>query len=334
MPHLVDLSGTCRHVDGLRDGTPDGDVDNFVGARGSVQSRRMTRRPTALPRSLRTAPFTVATARELGVERRRLLAADLQRPTRGVRTTRPARTIIERAAALSLVLPAGAIFSHETAAQLWGLPLPSRLVDGPLHVSTQGLGGVVRRSGVVGHRGAERKRRSEIFGLAVADGPDTWLDLATRLTRDELAQLGDAIVGNRPARIDDLRAVLGRRSGAKGLRTARAALELVRPGSRSPMETLCRLRITDAGLPDPELNVDVHDDNGQWIAQVDFCWRARKVVLEYDGEQHGEPRQRELDAQRRRQLTAAGWTVLVVTRRDLLRGSSDWLQDLCSLLAR
>lgn len=290
-------------------------------------------RPRApIPESLAGSPFTVAQALAGTVGRRRLYADDLHRPTAGVRSVRPVESVRQRAAAMALVLPEGAVFSHQTAATLLELPLPPGLAGEPIHVSTPGTGPVLRRAGVAGHRGADRKRRVTAFGLPVASPADTWVDLAATSTLDQLVQVGDAILARNADLLLALGAVLLSRKGSRGLLRAKAALALVRPGCRSPMETLARLQMLRGGLPTPCLNRDVTDALGQWVACVDFCWPEQRVIVEYDGEVHADPRQRRRDAQRRRQLSVLGWTVIVITSDDVLSRRGAWLEELRTIL--
>lgn len=292
----------------------------------------MPRRRAPLPDRLRDRPFTVAHARAHGVTPGRLTADDLHHPTAGVRSTVPLLSTLDRARAYGLVMPDDAMYSHQTSADLLQLPMPSRLRGGPLHISTRSSGPVVRRKGVVGHRGSEGKRRLLVHGLPVAAPEDTLIDLAPVLDVDALVQLGDAILARAPEYTEHVAEAVVRRRGARGMRRVRAAMELMRLGSASPMETVCRLRMMRYGLPAPLLNHDIYDEHGQWIACVDFCWPARRVVVEYDGEVHSDPAQRKADATRRRQLTLAGWTVVVLTSADVLR-SDNWLADVRALLS-
>ena len=41
-----------------------------------------------------------------------------------------------------------------------------------------------------------------------------------------------------------------------------------------------------AGLPEPEVGVDIYDANGRFLGRADQLFRQWKVISEYDGEQH------------------------------------------------
>lgn len=90
---------------------------------------------------------------------------------------------------------------------------------------------------------------------------------------------------------------------------------MVRPGTDSPQETLLRLDVLDAGLPEPEVNGHIHDSQGNLIAIADLLWRRDRVILEYDGEQHRtDHRQFARDVDRLNDLTTDDWRVLRLNR--------------------
>lgn len=68
-----------------------------------------------------------------------------------------------------------------------------------------------------------------------------------------------------------------------GVRAARTAIDAADPRSESPLESLSRLRIIAAGLPDPELQTTIADQARQSIGRVDFYWEQFGVVGEADG---------------------------------------------------
>lgn len=67
-----------------------------------------------------------------------------------------------------------------------------------------------------------------------------------------------------------------------GAGVARAALRLARTGAQSPLESLSRLRLCRAGLPEPRLQVPFQDSSGV-IGVVDMLFEDLGVVGEADG---------------------------------------------------
>jgi hypothetical protein len=248
-----------------------------------------------------------------------LRVASLPAPHHGGRSSAHPTDVVSAALALAAVLTQGFAFSHLTAARLLGLWVRSSWQAWePLHVMTCGDGAAVRRPGVVGHRGLERRSVVETpHGLPVVCGPDTWADLAATRSHDDLVILGDSLIANRSGhRLGDLENAV--RPGSRGRRRAIAALREIRPGSASAMESLARLVLVRAGLPEPRLNEDVFAPGGGWLARVDLYWPSERVIVEYDGDYHRTLRgQWQKDILRLRLLASAGYQVLVVTADDL-----------------
>ncbi len=274
----------------------------------------MGRRPMPLPEQL-GAVFTVSRALEFGVGADRLIRPDLHRPAHGVRTRAAPATLVEQLRSLTAVLPPTTVYSHATAAQLLRLPLLHPVPPG-IHVRTPPGSPRIVRAGVIGHRGSGAEL--VVHGVRCTDPVVTWADLAGMLSVDGLVVLGDAVLARAAFSPDLLHAEIERRGrGARGVRRLRAALELMRVGSASPMETMVRLVLHRAGLPEPLLNLDILDETG-WVARLDLCWPDQRVALEFDGDQHRtDRRQWQRDVRSRRHLAEIGWTVIVVTADDL-----------------
>lgn len=278
--------------------------------------------------------FSYAHARELGVTRSRLRGPDLTAPFRGVRTTRAGTTripgsradaraeLLRRARDLATILRPGEFFSHETAAVIWGAPLPSDSDLSVLHVSVHG-GPVRRMVGVCGHRLDQRLATvCRKDGLPVTSPVSTWALLGAWSVAD-LTAFGDYIcrvrrdgVGRpspgRPplATPEQMRRALeaGQR---RGIARLRESLTLTRLDSWSPRETGCRLILVAAGLPEPSLNRDVFDQDGAFLGCVDMAYEQQRVAAEYQGRQHADTYAR--DVERLARLRAAGWIVIEVT---------------------
>jgi very-short-patch-repair endonuclease len=103
-----------------------------------------------------------------------------------------------------------------------------------------------------------------------------------------------------------------------GVLRAREVAEFVRRGSESVQESVLRWELIDAGEPEPELNGNIYNDDGEFMARGDLLYRAERVVVEFDGWYHERSSaQRQRDLRRRELLEAAGWTVVIVTTADL-----------------
>lgn len=304
-----------------------------------------------LPPSLTVEPFRVGAAMAAGVGEGRMRGRDLERPFYGVRLVADATVdtgrsfghfsnaraaeefaaLVRRCLAYSLILKPGQFFSHTTAARLWKVPLPTSFgPDEPLHVSVAAPRRGPEGRGIVGHQVRPGHARvSDRFGFPVSDPASTWLAIAAALGVDDLVAAGDHLVLD-PAVLDpydvrphcslaDLESC-ARTPRATGSPAALAALEHVRQGAESRPESLLRLLLVRAGLPEPELARDVYAADGKWLARVDLLFREWKVVVEYDGEQHREnSRQYDRDQTRIENLIRAGYTVVKVRKFQLFR---------------
>ena len=201
----------------------------------------------------------------------------------------------------------------------------------PLHVTVRAPGRAPRSRGIVGHRGAADAAIVERWGLPVADPAAAWLALANHLgpgfTADDLVAVADHLVLD-PVRLDphDPRpylplATLRERVEAFsgwGARAAASALPHVREGAEARPETLLRLTLVRAGLPEPQLNVDIHDRDGRWLGRADMLFREWRVITEYDGEQHRtSSAQYERDEARIEGFNRAGFATVRILKQHL-----------------
>ncbi|TDD69874.1 DUF559 domain-containing protein [Jiangella aurantiaca] len=271
-----------------------------------------------VPEPFRSQPFRVMDAAKAGLLKHLLDGPQFRRPFRGVRIPAAMPESFELTCrAARLAVPDGAAFSHETAAALCRLPVPR--VDGAVHVIVPPGVVVPQLSGVVGHTGLDPDTVIEVSGLPVVRPERTFAHLAATWRLDDLVTLGDAIVRHwtTPERLHDEIAALTRR---RGIVRAREALRLIRPGVDSPMETRVRLLIVDAGLPCPEVGLNVVDETGAWLARPDLSYPKLRIAIEYDGDHHRtDQRQWRRDRYRDEQLRDLGWIVITLTADDVLR---------------
>lgn len=288
-----------------------------------------TARP--LPDDFQDRPFTVTDAARAGVSPKRLRHSSLQRLGKGIRAesstadlplsirVRPFIEVNKRCAA-----------SHLTAAELF--VLPRRQQKGPqemFHVIRPEGEAHLNRPHVTVHR---MKLYSDevttVEGISVTTPERTWLDMAEMLSVDELVAMGDSCV--RVPRADfedrdmplctlaDLQRMIDRHRGKRGLRKAKEAIKLIRVGSDSPQETLLRLTLVRAGLPEPELNVAIIGDDGLRHHEPDLSYRKYRIGIEYEGEHHGDEVQTVRDIARSECYEMLGWTEVRISKRHML----------------
>lgn len=190
--------------------------------------------------------------------------------------------------AVLLVLDAGPVLSHASAARLHGLIVP-RQQPGDVRVTA-----------------TDQWRRGRGYRVARASLPDDdvlpWLAFGTTTVARTLVDCArewslTAGVVAMDAALHELkvdraelhRAVLAG-SHRVGIAGAARALELSDGRAESPLETRGRLALLSAGLPRPELQVEIHDDAGR-IGRVDAWYDEAAIALEFDGRvKYSEPR--------------------------------------------
>lgn len=112
-----------------------------------------------------------------------------------------------------------------------------------------------------------------------------------------------------------------------GVRAVRVALGRTAANTWSPMETLLRLIVVAAGLPVPEMNVEVRTPYG--TRYLDTAWREPKLALEFNGRVHTTDFAAYKDEMHRLEvLRDLGWAVRVLVYDDLRdpRRRAAWLQ--------
>lgn len=262
-------------------------------------------------------PFTVGQARAVGISRDILRGKGFRSVFRGVyvAAAEPDSARL-RAQAAMLVGPRGALVSHQTAATLWGAVVPEHP---KVHLSVAGSGRWRGTAGIVVHTVTELGRPQVHEGVPLTSPERTFLDLAARLSLVDLVVVGDSLVKKRrttPAKLVSAAAAFR----GRGARLATRAAGLVREGVDSPRETLTRMLIVLAGLPEPTVNVILYHDDGTWRRRCDLAYERLKISIEYDGRQHAENDQQWAgDVRRREEFDEDGWRVIVILSPDLYR---------------
>lgn len=218
--------------------------------------------------------------------------------------------------AVAMVIP-GIVAGGASAARLFGLPLPSRLRDGRLHLVTFDPGRKVSRKGIT----VRRRNRSEAgywLELPMCSPVGVFLDLAAVLTRDELVVVGDAIVGKWHGpplcSLEFLRTQVEERRYLRNRRRVESALSMIRESVDSPQETGLRLWAVSCGLPEPVVHPQVYCPLLNRTVEPDLGYPHARLALEYEGDQHRTSKsQWTRDIARYEALIQQGWVVLRVT---------------------
>jgi predicted transcriptional regulator of viral defense system len=211
----------------------------------------------------------------------------------------------------------GAVLSHRTAADAWGI-MPRAGARIEVSVPTRNRR---RRPGISVHRspGLRDSDVTTVENIPCTTPARTLLDLAAVVSVPTLA---NAIEAAERLRIFDLRQVeeqLERARGtpaAKGLRAALAKADSDPPPTRRELERLAYEVFSNSPLGRPLVNSAVA--TAEETLEVDFCWPDRRLIAEADSwDFHGTRAAFERDRRRDQLLTAAGWTVVRFTWRQL-----------------
>jgi Protein of unknown function (DUF559) len=291
-------------------------------ARRAVGILVVVPRTPRIPQQLKTAPFSLAEARQHGLTASALKGQAWRRLGfelycwRGLRED-PSRVL----AAWARMLPPTAAFAGKTAAWIHGLdfkPTDPVEVAVPVTVSVRSRQGLcVRHSDI-----SARDMRS-VRGLRTTTVHRTLGDLFAKLPASEaLAALDMALY----RRITDEATLLG-----QGSRRFRSLAELAAP-AESPMETRLRWLLHQAGMPRPEVQTDLHDAAGTFLGRADLFYREARLIIEYDGGNHRERLVQ--DDRRQNLLLSAGFRMLRFTAADLYQRPEVVVAQVAGVLGR
>ncbi|QEN16248.1 hypothetical protein ACRDU6_29305 [Mycolicibacterium sp. ELW1] len=154
-------------------------------------------------------------------------------------------------------------------------------------------------------------------GMAGTTPARTALDLLCWYPTDVAITAVDALARATRLKVADVELLAERHQGRRGIVRARAALDLVDPGSESPKETWLRLVIVRAGFPRPQTQIPVRNEYGVLVAELDMGYEDLKIAFEYEGAHHRvDRRQRDRDIRRFEDLAELGWRVIRFTSED------------------
>lgn len=287
-------------------------------------------RPLPVPTTTRDALAAGWTQDRLS---RAVTRGDVRRVLRGVYVDACVPdTLALRSTAAALLLPARMVVCDRSAAWLQG-------VDhwDPRDLDVPPLLDVVARSGtrtrLDGVQGALRTLSDDDVvelanGLLVTGPLRTAADLACQRGRLAAAAVLDQFARQHGVTTSDLRLLLPRFAGRRGVTQLRELLNDLEPGAESPPESWVRRLVLDHMLPRPVAQHVVVIEGETY--RLDLAYPHLRIAVEYDGEEwHSHPDDRAADAERRAALARAGWVVIVVRKEDLSGGRLDaWIRRL------
>lgn len=305
------------------------------------------RTPRRLPDALSGYAFRTKNAFELGVTPGELQRQEVSTISRGVRAVHKHESLelaeyFEVAASVVGETLHG-VASHITAARLHDIPLPWRLpsvdklisgrsvrclVRSVIHVTVPAGQRTPRRREALGY--SQAIQQSEIvdaFGIPTTSLPRTLLDLTRWLDDHSLVVALDSLFSggarspkhSKIARLTraEMQAYLKGKSGQRGIKRLRFAIDRAVTGADSPPETELRLALEEADLPPFLANVPVLDETGYPVIWPDLSNAEFRVCIEYEGAVHLTPEQLHSDTNRDLRVQMHGWLQVWITKFDM-----------------
>ncbi|WP_435746737.1 hypothetical protein [Microbacterium sp. PMB16] len=219
------------------------------------------------------------------------------------------------------------VFSHVSAAVLWGLPL-YRIRPARVHVMTSrhtrhSIDGMVRHEGPM-----PQSDIAEIDGIRCTSLARTVHDVARTVSPEAALTLTDAAlasVGGAAWDYDDDAAELllgelterAREPRARGILQARQTVEIADGRAQLPLESVARYRLHQLGFARPRLQVPVpRADGGHFW--MDIAVDQSRTFVECDG------RTKYLNDELRGERSANDVVLEEKTREDWVRGVTGW----------
>ena len=212
------------------------------------------------------------------------------------------RVVSQRGWWMAATLATGGVLSHRSAAALWGLRPWNGRIDVTIRSSRR------PRNGLLLHRAVLAPDEvTTLDGIPVTTPARTQLDLAGVLQRHQLQQ---AVNEAERLRLEGAHRLARRHPTKRGTK----ALRTLAPPAHTKQDLEARFYafLDDRRFPAPQTNTIIEG------REVDVAWPTNRLIIELDSwEFHKTRADFENDRRKDRHLTAAGWTVLRVTWRDL-----------------
>jgi very-short-patch-repair endonuclease len=246
----------------------------------------------------------------------------LRRLYRGVYLVGPLEAPFTRATAAVLAYGEDALLSHHAAAVLWAVcPPPLPEIDITVRTAT----GIHSRGPLRAHRCRNLHPHdvTRRHGIPVTAPARTLLDLATQLTRRDLARAVEEAQVLHLVTVASLNEQFDRYPKHRGTAALRKAIRPEPALTRSEAERRFLELIRRARLPEPRTNVRI----GGY--EVDFYWPDHDLIVEIDGYTfHSSRGAFERDRRRDAELGALGLRVIRVTWRRLVDESEALVANL------
>jgi very-short-patch-repair endonuclease len=225
----------------------------------------------------------------------------------------------------------GSCLSHGTALAHFGLA-PTPLPGSDIHISVPHGRHLTMPPGLRIHQIRWPRPTIEDSGLTVVAPAHTIADLAGVLRLNDLRCVAAEAVTRGLIRLEELSAA--RIPRGRGAVFLDLLLEELRAGAASGAEACYWRAVVSAGLPPPELNVEVETDEGLRI--VDGLWREFRLGVEIDGRSvHAQAEAFDRDRHRQNLIHREGIVLLRFSAAQVF-GEHEWVvaQTVANLRSR
>src|SRR5215471_17343204 len=228
---------------------------------------------------------------------------------------------VQAAAALAGISSVAAV-SHHSAALFHGIDLLGRPPEETVAL-TGPPGSTSRRTcraGIRIHIAALPDGHVVVrHGMLVTSVARTVVDLARASSFRAGVVAADSALRNRQTSKADLGLCMTACARWPGIQNARRAVAFADGRAESVLESISRVAFADLGLPRPDLQAWVGDEE-EVIGRADFLWRAYRTVGEADGAvKYADPARAMAQLERDARLRAAGFEVVHFTWQDITR---------------
>lgn len=242
--------------------------------------------------------------------------------TQAGRAPDPAASHLLKVAAALVVTGSRSVGSHHSAAQVHGLSLVRPACPGRVELTRapDDHGSRTRRPGILLHVAAlPAEHVTKCRGVPVTSVARTVIDLARTLPFAEGVAVADSALRDTQTSPDELAAALAQCPRWPGIQRARRVISFADPLAESVLESISRALFHEHGLPPPELQVWVGDED-DIAGRVDFLWRRYRTIAEADGAiKYTRPAQAMAQLNRDARLRDAGFEVVHFTWPEITR---------------
>ncbi|MFA5883665.1 MAG: type IV toxin-antitoxin system AbiEi family antitoxin domain-containing protein [Acidimicrobiia bacterium] len=170
-----------------------------------------------------------------------------------------------------------------------------------------------------------------IDGIPATKAVRTLIDLGSVLDERGLTLVLDDFLRRRlvtvGAVVRRLEELGPRRRGSSRVRRVLDRRAVGDPVPESVLESELALLVREFGLPAPQRQVVVHDDDDGFVGRLDFAYSDLKIDIEVDGTRwHSSPDAQRRDADRDTRLQRLGWVVLRFDAADI-RHRPAWVAE-------